>query len=125
MTQAHDDVPSGARAGEPRAGLPIASATPFDGWLALADPDGPIDLKRLFPEVEIRVEPTSASFSDALSASEPSLLVLMAPPAGPGDLQRAASWLDEQPRRLRGHAQRPPAHRAEAPRARTRVRRLP
>ena len=86
-----------ARAGEPRAGLPIASATPFDGWLALADPDGPIDLKRLFPEVEIRVEPTSASFSDALSASEPSLLVLMAPPAGPGDLQRAASWLTNNP----------------------------
>ncbi len=97
MTQAHDDVPSGARAGEPRAGLPLASTPPFDGWLALADPDGPIDLKRLFPEVEIRVEPTSAGFSDALSASQPSLLVLMAPPAGPGDLQRAASWLTTNP----------------------------
>jgi DNA-binding response OmpR family regulator len=97
MTQAHDDVSSGARAGEPPAGFPIASPAPFEGWLALADPDGPIDLKRLFPEVEIRVEPTSAGFSDALSASEPSLLVLMAPPAGPGDLQRAASWLANNP----------------------------
>jgi DNA-binding response OmpR family regulator len=97
MTQAHDDVPSGTRVGEPRTGLPLASSPPFDGWLALADPDGPIDLKRLFPEVEIRVQSTSAGFSDALSACEPSLLVLMAPPAGPGDLQRAASWLTNNP----------------------------
>jgi DNA-binding response OmpR family regulator len=97
MTQAHDDVPSGTRVGEPRTGLRLASSPPFDGWLALADPDGPIDLKRLFPEVEIRVQSTSAGFSDALSACEPSLLVLMAPPAGPGDLQRAASWLTNNP----------------------------
>ena len=34
-----------------------------------------------------------AAFADALSSSEPSLVVLIAPPAGPGDLQRVAGWL--------------------------------
>jgi DNA-binding response OmpR family regulator len=97
MTQAHDDS-SASRAGDPRIGFPVsAPPRPFEGWLALADPDGPIDLKRLFPEVEIQVEPTSLGFSEALGATEPSLLVLMAPPAGPGDLQRAAAWLVNNP----------------------------
>jgi DNA-binding response OmpR family regulator len=68
-------------------------AEPFGGWLVLADPDGPIDVARLFPEVEVRVEPTSVAFADALSAVEPNLVVLIAPPAGPGDLQRVTGWL--------------------------------
>jgi DNA-binding response OmpR family regulator len=97
MTQAHQDGPSGANAGKSRPGFHVAPPRPFEGWLALADPDGPIDLQRLFPDVEMRVEPTSAGFSEALSASEPTLVVLMAPPAGPGDLQRAATWLTSNP----------------------------
>lgn len=79
-------------------GFSVALPThPFEGWLALTDPDGPIDLQRLFPDVDIRVEPTSAGFSEALATSEPSLLVLMAPPAGPSDLQHVASWLANNP----------------------------
>ena len=98
MTQARDDVPYVANAGESRPVLPVAGPQrPLEGWLALADPDGPIDLQRLFPDVDIRVEPTSAGFSEALSVSDPSLLVLMAPPAGPSDLQRVASWLTNNP----------------------------
>ena len=98
MTQAHDDVPYVGNAGESRPVLPVAGPQrPLEGWLALADPDGPIDLLRLFPDVDISVEPTSAGFSEALSVSEPSLLVLIAPPAGPGDLQRAAGWLTNNP----------------------------
>ena len=97
MTQAHQDGASGANAGESRPGFHIAPPRPFEGWLALADPDGPIDLQRLFPDVDMRVEPTSAGFSEALATSEPTLVVLMAPPAGPGDLQRAASWLTSNP----------------------------
>ncbi len=98
MTQAHNDGPYAGNAGESR---PVVTASgpqrPLEGWLVLADPDGPIDLLRLFPDVDIRVEPTSAGFSEALSVSDPSLLVLMAPPAGPGDLQRVASWLVGNP----------------------------
>ena len=98
MAQAHDDVPRGANAGESRAAFAVAPNPPrFEGWLALADPHGPIDLQRLFPDVEIRVELTSAGFSEALSVSEAGLLVLMAPPAGPGDLQLAANWLANSP----------------------------
>jgi two-component system OmpR family response regulator len=94
MTQAHGDVRTGAGL-EPQPGkiaFPALTQT-ASGWLALADPNGPIDLPRLFPEVEVRVEASSAAFSDALSVVEPALVVLIAPPAGPGDLQRVASWL--------------------------------
>jgi DNA-binding response OmpR family regulator len=63
----------------------------------MADPEGPIDLRRLFPEVDVRVEPTSEAMADALKLSEPSLVVLMAPPAEPGDLQRVAGWLSANP----------------------------
>jgi DNA-binding response OmpR family regulator len=94
MTQAQDDVRSGAGTGlRPGEIAFTASADPGTGWLALADPDGPIDLPRLFPEVDVRVESSSTTFSDALSASEPALVVLIAPPAGPADLQRVAGWL--------------------------------
>ena len=92
MTQVRNDFPAtlagptGSGSGPAVAGMPPA------GWLALADPDSPIDLARLFPDVAIRVEPASVPFSDALSAVEPSLVVLIAPPAGPGDLQRVAGW---------------------------------
>jgi DNA-binding response OmpR family regulator len=98
MTQAQDDVPHRANAGESRSAFAVSPPQrPFEGWLALADPNGPIDLQRLFPDVEICVEPTSAGFAQALTLSEPSLLVLMAPPAGPGDLQHVASWLATNP----------------------------
>lgn len=70
---------------------------PFAGWLALADPDGPIDLQRLFPEVEMLVERTSAGFSEALARTQPGLVVLIAPPADPGDLQCVAIWLAANP----------------------------
>jgi DNA-binding response OmpR family regulator len=94
VTQAHDDVPAGGAA-DSRAGFAFSPlAQPFTGWLVLADPDGPIDLGRLFPEVDVRIEPTPTGFAEALSLSDPSLIVLMAPPAGLGDLQRVASWLE-------------------------------
>jgi DNA-binding response OmpR family regulator len=98
MTQAHDDVPAGADASGSRVGISIAPfVQPFSGWLVLADHDGPIDLQRLFPDIEVRLEPTSAGFSEALSLSEPSLVVLIAPPAEPGDLQRVVGWLTANP----------------------------
>jgi DNA-binding response OmpR family regulator len=88
----------GSGAGDPRSGVPVAPVIqPFAGWLVLADPDGPIDLLRLFPDVEVQVEPTSTGFSKALSLSEPSLIVLISPPADPGDLQLVASWLAVNP----------------------------
>jgi DNA-binding response OmpR family regulator len=94
MNQAHDDLPSGVDADGSRNRAALARLPqPFDGWLVLADPDGSIDLRRLFPDVDVRVEPTSAGFSTALSMSEPSLVVLVAPPAEPGDIQRVADWL--------------------------------
>jgi DNA-binding response OmpR family regulator len=94
MTQAHEHVPSGAAAGHRPGDIALSGfAQPFAGWLALADPDGPIDLPRLFPEVDVRVETTSAAFSETLSIVEPHLVVLISPPAGPGDLQRVAGWL--------------------------------
>jgi DNA-binding response OmpR family regulator len=97
MTQAHDDVSTGGAA-ESRAILAYSPPPqPFSGWLVLADPDGSIDLGRLFPEVDVRVEPTPTGFAEALSLSDPSLIVLIAPPAGLGDLQRAASWLETNP----------------------------
>jgi len=94
MTRAQSDVPSAAEAILRIGGLPFPPlAETASGWLALADPDGPIDLPRLFPEVEVRVEQSSGGFAEALSEMEPSLVVLIAPPAGPGDLQRVAGWL--------------------------------
>ncbi len=52
-----------------------------------------MDLRQLFPDVEVRVEATSAEFAEALSHAQASLVVLMSPPAGPADLQRVAVWL--------------------------------
>jgi DNA-binding response OmpR family regulator len=93
MTQAPRNVPFGPRAELRANGLPFApNSRPFSGWLALADPDGSMDLPRLFPQVEIRVEPNSVAFADALAELEPGLVVLIAPPAGPADLQRVALW---------------------------------
>jgi DNA-binding response OmpR family regulator len=97
MTQAHRDVPIRAGAGLESGGIPIAAPDSFPGWLALADPDGPIDLERLFPDIEVRVEPTPADFTAALSEGEPDLIVLIAPPAGPGDLERVAGWRETHP----------------------------
>ncbi len=101
MTQAHEDVPPGADAvdgADPKIGMPPAALREsFRGWLVLANPDGPIDIERIFPEIEVRVELTSAGLAEALALSQPSLLVLMTPPAGPGDLQHVASWLGDNP----------------------------
>jgi DNA-binding response OmpR family regulator len=97
MTQAQSDVPAGAAAGPLSAGFPAFSAESFAGWLALADPDGPIDLARLFPDVEVRVETSPSSFSEALSRLEPGLVVLIAPPAGPADAARVAAWRADHP----------------------------
>ena len=92
MTRADSHVPHGAGANFPTDGIPFpAMLEPFAGWLALADPDGPIDLPRLFPDVAVRVELTSVGFADALANAEPNLIVLIAPPAGPGDLQRVGA----------------------------------
>jgi DNA-binding response OmpR family regulator len=94
MTQIHRRVPSSPNSpGHGMGDLFAGSAEPFAGWLALADPSGPVDLQRLFPELEVWVEPNSAAFSDALAAAQPTMVVLIAPPAGPGDLERAAMWL--------------------------------
>jgi DNA-binding response OmpR family regulator len=97
MNRTQDEFTSGAGSGAPgaveTAGLVGAPA----GWLALADEEGPIDLARLFPGIDVRVEASSAAFSDALAVTLPSLVVLMAPPAGPADLQRVAGWLDNHP----------------------------
>ena len=98
MTQAHDDVPTSAETNDPQVGAPIVALRgQLRGWLVLANPDGPIDLERIFPEVEVQVERTSAGMADALAFAAPTLIVLMAPPAGPVDLQRVASWLDSNP----------------------------
>jgi DNA-binding response OmpR family regulator len=97
MTRAQDHVPSSVDAGDSQGRLPSSPPQPFGGWLVLADPDGSIDLQRLFPEVEVRLEPTSVGFSEALARSEPSLVVLIAPPAEPVDLQRVANWLATNP----------------------------
>lgn len=98
MAEVHDGGSPRAGATNSGAGGTLAPlAHSFTGWLARADPDGAIDLRRLFPEVEVRVEPTSAGFSEALSVTDPSLVVLIAPPAEPGDLQRVASWLATNP----------------------------
>jgi two-component system OmpR family response regulator len=91
MTQVHNEGPVTA-GGMAAAGFAAPAETAPAGWLALADPDGPVDLARFFPDVEIRVESVSTAFSDALSAGEPGLVVLIEPPAGPGDLQRVAAW---------------------------------
>jgi DNA-binding response OmpR family regulator len=94
MTQADSHVPHDAGADFPTGSVPfLPMLEPFAGWLALADPDGPIDLPRLFPDVEVRVELTSVGFADALATAEPNLIVLISPPAGPGDLQRVAGWI--------------------------------
>ena len=94
MTQLHRGVPFAESDAVLGAAIPIGGpAEAPSGWLALADPEGPIDLRRLFPDVEVRVEPNSAAFSEALTVVAPSMVVLIAPPAGPGDLERAAMWL--------------------------------
>jgi DNA-binding response OmpR family regulator len=62
------------------------------GWLALADGDGLIDLRRLLTGVDVRVESRSGPFADALATLAPSLVVVIAPPAGPADLQLVARW---------------------------------
>jgi len=91
MAQVRNDVPVAAPG--PVRGGPLASTDTIPaGWLALADPGGPMDLAQLFPDLDIRVERGSGTFSEALSSAEPSLVVLIAPPAGPGDLQRVAGW---------------------------------
>lgn len=94
MTQVYNGAQSGAL--EPLHGATGQSDLPAEapiGWLALADSDGPIDLQRLFPGLEVRVEPNSSTFSDALAFAQPTMVVLIAPPAGPGDLERVAMWL--------------------------------
>jgi DNA-binding response OmpR family regulator len=94
MMQSQPGVP----AGDPSQATPVrerSAAEPFSGWLALADPDGQVDLRRLFPEIDIRIEWTSAGFADALATIEPSLVVLIAPPAGLADIQRLAAWRAE------------------------------
>ncbi|HEX7613208.1 MAG TPA: response regulator transcription factor [Candidatus Limnocylindrales bacterium] len=94
MTQLQNGAPSGAvDLVHGAAGKADESAEPFAGWLALADPDGPIDLQRFFPGLEVWVEPNSVAFSHALSSAQPIMVVLIAPPAGPGDLERVAMWL--------------------------------
>jgi DNA-binding response OmpR family regulator len=98
MTQAYDDVRSGADLPQPGRAGPSGGADPSPDWLALADAESSIDLPRLFPDVEVHVETTSAALADALSAVEPTLVVLIEPPAGPEDLQRVASWRREHPR---------------------------
>jgi DNA-binding response OmpR family regulator len=98
VTQAYNDVPIRAGENGAQSSAPAPQQyQPFTGWLAMADPDGPIDLRRLFPDVEVKVERTSAGFSTALSLSEPTLVVLISPPADPGDLQLVASWLAVNP----------------------------
>jgi DNA-binding response OmpR family regulator len=98
MTNASDEVRPDPDSAAP---LPVTSFTPVPGplagWLALADPDGPVDLQRLFPGIEIRVERTSVAFSEALSVTDPAMVVLISPPAGPGDLQNVSSWLAGNP----------------------------
>src|ERR1035437_10350277 len=92
MTQMRRDVPH-AVSGQVAVGGGASSLDePHSRWLALADPNGPIDLARFFPDVDIRVEPGSNAFSDALLTVEPSLVVLIEPPAGLGDLQLVAGW---------------------------------
>ena len=92
MTQVRRDVPSAEA--DLATGIPIAPLTePSGGWLALADASEPIDLARLFPDVEVRVRPGPAAFEEALAQREPSLVILIAPPAGPGEVQRVAGWL--------------------------------
>lgn len=94
MTQLQNGAPSGAvDLVHGAAGEADGSAEPFAGWLALADPGGPIDLERFFPGLEVWVEPNSVAFSHALSSAQPIMVVLIAPPAGPGDLERVAMWL--------------------------------
>ncbi len=98
MLQARDGNPAGARAGNsPGGALGSRPIQPFSGWLVLADVDEPIDLQRLFPEVEVRVEIDPAGFFGALAAARPGLLVLISPPAEPGDLHRLASWRTVNP----------------------------
>jgi DNA-binding response OmpR family regulator len=79
MTQARQDVPGAG---------PVRSA----GWLAMADFDAPVDLARLFPEIDIDIEHSAAAFADALAAGNPHLVVLMAPPADVTDISRVAAW---------------------------------
>ena len=61
-------------------------------WLILADPYGPLDLARLFPDVGMRVEHSSEAFGAALTRLERGLAILVTPQAGPADLERVATW---------------------------------
>lgn len=72
MTQAHDgsEFATGALLQSGDVALP-APAERFTGWLVMADPDGPIDLPRLFPEVEVRVEVSSAGSPKRCRRSSP------------------------------------------------------
>jgi DNA-binding response OmpR family regulator len=98
MAQAHDDVRPGADSAGPRAEVAGSqNRRPFTGWLVLADPDEYVDLKRLFPEVEVRVQPDTGGFFELLATSEPGLIVLVSPPAEPGDLHRVAAWRAANP----------------------------
>jgi DNA-binding response OmpR family regulator len=94
MTQAREDVPGSAVGDAPATrGFADGPGRAFASWLVLTDPSGPIDLRRLFPDVEVRVESTSVAFAEALPMTGAHLLVLMSPPASPEDLQRVAVWL--------------------------------
>jgi DNA-binding response OmpR family regulator len=98
MAQAHDDVSSGADTGGPQAAVARSQlGPPFAGWLVLADPDEYVDLKRLFPEVDVRVKSESAGFFGLLAVSEPDLVVLFSPPAEPSDLHRVSAWRAANP----------------------------
>jgi DNA-binding response OmpR family regulator len=90
VTQAEFDTQN---AGSEAGSVGIDKSAPVrSGWLVLADPEGSIDLPRLFPDVDIRVEHSSGGFSDALAALAPCLVVLMVPPGGLTDIQRLAAW---------------------------------
>ena len=96
MRQVRQDVP-GAGPAPSAGGLSSAAPATAAEWLALADPDGPIDLARLFPDIEVVVSPTSGGFTDVLAATEPRLVVLIAPPADVADISRLAAWRAERP----------------------------
>ena len=96
MAQAQD---SSAEARPGPAGTYRAGGTDAQRrWLALTDPSDQIDLGRLFPDIDVKVETTSAEFAERLDHDPgPGLIVLMAPPAGPADLERVSVWRANNP----------------------------
>jgi DNA-binding response OmpR family regulator len=92
MEQAPRPVPSGTPYHSSSGGSAYARPDGSAGWLVLAEPYGPIDLARLFPGEVVRVETDSAALFEALGAVEPAVVVLVVPPAGPGDVERLATW---------------------------------